>query len=91
MRKFLLKTVIIVIAFYILFKLTIGHHIDNLYSKLNSFSSQHQRIELKQKILSEIKKGTEKEEIFSEDERVILSNFFNKILKELDINKNKNN
>ena len=52
MRKFLLKTVIIVIAFYILFKLTIGHHIDNLYSKLNSFSSQHQRIELKQKILS---------------------------------------
>ena len=38
-----------------------------------------------------MKKGTEKEEFFSQDEREILSNFFNKILIELDISKNKNN
>ena len=40
-------------------------------------------LEIKEKILKEMKKGTEKENFFSDEERVILSRFINKILKEL--------
>jgi hypothetical protein len=88
MRQFLLKTVIIVIAVYILFQFTLGYRIDGVTTKIKSISSQHQRIEFKEKILSEMKKGTEKDNIFSEEERLILSNFINKILLELDLKRN---
>lgn len=83
MRTFILKTFIVTLAIYILFKLTIGQVIGEISSKINSFSNHHQRIEIKQKILDEIKKGTEKENFFSDEERVILSNFINKIINEL--------
>ena len=83
MRTFILKTFIVTVAIYILFKLTIGQVIGGISSKINSFSNHHQRIEIKQKILDEIKKGTEKENFFSDEERVILSNFINKIINEL--------
>ena len=46
-------------------------------------ANQQQRIEIKEKILKEMKKGTEKENFFSDEESVILSRFINKILKEL--------
>ena len=52
-------------------------------SKIKSMANQQQRIEIKEKILKEMKKGTEKENFFSDEERVILSRFINKILKEL--------
>lgn len=83
MRTFILKTFIVTVAIFILFKLTIGQVIGEISSKINSFSNHHQRIEIKQKILDEIKKGTEKENFFSDEERVILSNFINKIINEL--------
>ena len=88
MRQFLLKTVIIIIAVYILFQFTLGYRIDGVTTKIKSISNQHQRIEFKEKILSEMKKGTEKDNIFSEEERLILSNFINKILLELDLKRN---
>jgi hypothetical protein len=85
MRLFILKTIIIVIAFYILFQITIGHRLNYFSSKIQSLSNQHSRVEIKEKILNEIKKGTEKESIFTVDERLILSNFINKIFKELNV------
>ena len=91
MRLFILKTAIITLATYILFQFTIGHKIEALSKKVKSLSSQHERIEIKQKILNEMKKGLKKENIFSDDERIILSDFLNKILLELKINPNKNN
>ena len=50
MRQFLLKTVIIVIAVYILFQFTLGYRIDGVTTKIKSISNQHQRIEFKEKI-----------------------------------------
>ena len=85
MRQFLLKTVIVVVAVYILFQFTLGYRIDGVITNIKSISNQHQRIEFKNKILSEMKKGVEKNNIFSEEERLILSNFINKILFELDL------
>ena len=90
MREFILKIGVIIRAVYILFQFTLGYRIDDLTSKFKSISNQQQRIEIKEKILEEMKKGTEKENIFSEEERLILSNFINKILIELNLNVNRN-
>ena len=83
MRQFILKTFIIFVAVYILFQITLGFRINEFSSKIKSITSQQQRIEIKKKILNEMKKGTEKENFFSDEERVILSKFINKILNEL--------
>mgnify|MGYP000273898685 FL=1 len=83
MRQFILKTAIIFVAVYILFQITLGYRINEFSSKIKSMANQQQRIEIKEKILKEMKKGTEKENFFSDEERVILSRFINKILKEL--------
>lgn len=83
MRTFILKTIVITLAVYILFQFTLGQIINNISSKFKLVSNHQQRIEIKTKILDEMKKGTEKENIFSNEERVILSNFINKILNEL--------
>ena len=83
MRQFILKTVVIFIAVYILFQITLGYRINEVSSKIKSIANQQQRIEIKEKILNEMKKGTEKENLFSDEERVILSRFINKILNEL--------
>ena len=83
MRTFILKTVVITLAIYILFQFTLGQVIRDISSKFKLVSNHHQRIEIKTKILEEMKKGSEKENLFSDEERVILSNFINKILNEL--------
>ena len=70
-------------AVYILFQITLGYRINEFSSKIKSMANQQQRIEIKEKILKEMKKGTEKENFFSDEERVILSRFINKILQEL--------
>ena len=85
MRIFILKTIVITLAIYILFQFTLGKVINDISSKFNLVSNHHQRIEIKSKILEEMKKGAEKENLFSNEERVILSNFINKILNELKI------
>ncbi len=88
MRQFILKTGVIVLAMYILFQLTLGYRIDAITSKIKLISSQQQRIEIKEKILNEMKKGIEKDNIFSDQERLVLSNFIKKILLELQLNIN---
>ena len=85
MRSFILKTFIITFAVFVLYKLTIGREIETFSSNIKSLTNQHSRIEIKQKILSEIKKGSEKERIFSDEEREILSSFLKKIIAELDL------
>tara|TARA_X000001036_G_C20510173_1_gene737741 strand:- start:42 stop:308 length:267 start_codon:yes stop_codon:yes gene_type:complete len=88
MRQFILKTSIVVIAVYILFQVTIGYRVDFYSSKIKSLANQSNRIELKQKILNEMEKGVKKENFFSVEERIIISKFINKIIKELSLNTN---
>ena len=85
MRTFILKTFTITFAVFILYKLTIGREIEIFSKNIKSLTNQHSRIEIKQKILSEIKKGSEKERIFSDEERDTLSKFLKKIVTELDL------
>jgi ATP-dependent Lon protease len=86
MKAFIPKLVISLLALYILFELTIGSRIDYF---MKIFSDSQTRLEVKEKIKSEIKKGLEKENYFTEEERVLFTNFIKKIRKELDLDVNK--
>ena len=86
MKLFIYKLSITTLFLYILFEFTLGPRIDFYTEKLKSLSDQQTRLEIKDKMLIEMKKGSEKEEYFSKDERVIISSFINKILDELKIN-----
>ena len=60
MRTFILKTIIITIAVYILFQFTLGQVINDISSKFKLVSNHHQRIEIKgrkKKIFFLMKKG----------------------------------
>lgn len=85
MREYTIKIIIALIALYVLFKITIGALVDNYISKVRSFTDHSQRIEVKEKILEEMKKGVEKPNFFSDEERIIISNFLNKIINELNL------
>mgnify|MGYP001340142908 CR=1 FL=1 len=89
MREYTIKIIIALVAAYILFKITIGSVINTYVTKIKSLKDYSQRTEIKEKILTEMKKGTEKEYFFNENERIIISNFLNKIINELDLKVNK--
>ena len=89
MREYTIKIIIALVAAYILFKITIGSIINTYVTKIKSLKDYSQRTEIKEKILTEMKKGTEKEYFFNENERIIISNFLNKIINELDLKVNK--
>ena len=89
MREYTIKIIIALVAAYILFKITIGSVINTYVTKIKSLKNYSQRTEIKEKILTEMKKGTEKEYFFNENERIIISNFLNKIINELDLKVNR--
>lgn len=89
MREYTIKITIALIALYILFKFTVGSVINTYVTKIKSLTDYSQRTEIKDKILQEMKKGNEKENFFNEEEKVIISNFLNKIINELDLKANK--
>jgi|TARA_B100001057_G_scaffold336054_1_gene336838 hypothetical protein len=88
MKLFVYKTLIVIFFLYILFELTIGMRIDSINNQLNSFKDRNKRIEIKEKILSEMDKANQKESYFTDNERKVISNFVNKLLNELKINTN---
>ena len=86
MREYILKIIIAVIALYILFEITIGSVINNYETKIKSFSNHAQREIIKQKLFNEMKKGSEKDQLLTSEESLIISNFLNKIIGELNLN-----
>ena len=88
MKLFIYKSLIIIFFLYILFELTIGSRLDQLRDQITFINDQKKRIEIKEKILDEMEKRTEKENYFNDKEREVISNFINKILNELKINSN---
>ena len=88
MKLFIYKSLIIIFFLYILFELTLGSRLDNITEQVTNLKDQKKRIEIKIKILNEMEKGTEKDNNFDEREREIISNFINKLIKELKKNHN---
>mgnify|MGYP007072305843 FL=1 len=86
MRYYILKVLIAIFALYLLFKLTIGTVLNSFNSKIEKITNQSNRIEIKEKILLEMKKGSQKENLFTKEEKIIISNFMKKVIKELNLN-----
>ena len=83
MRGFIYKAVIIAFIFIIGFEFTIGKRIDPIVENLNKFNDEQGRKELINKIRKEMNKGLEKEFILREDDRILVYNFFNKLMSEI--------
>jgi len=83
MRGFIYKAVIIAFIFIIGFEFTIGKRIDPIVENLNKFNDELGRKELINKLRKEMNKGLEKEFILREDDRILVYNFFNKLMSEI--------
>ena len=83
MRGFIYKTIIITFIFIIGFEFTIGKRIDPIVGNIDKFSNKQGREELINKLRKEMKKGLEKEYMLKEEDRVLIYNFFNKLMKEI--------
>ena len=88
MKIFLYKLLISLVAFYILFELTVGYRLDYIENLVNTFKDDNQRIIMKEKLKDELRKAIKKENYFTEDEKYLISNFIKKIQNELSIDKN---
>ena len=87
MKLFIYKTLIVIIASYLLFQFTIGQILKDYESKVENYLYNKQgRQEILNKIKDEIESANQKETIFSPKEREILSKFINKVRGELSVN-----
>ena len=83
MRGFIYKAVIIAFIFIIGFEFTIGKRMDPIVKNLNKFNDEQGRKELINKLRKEMNKGLEKEFMLKEDDRILVYNFFNKLMSEI--------
>ena len=83
MREFIYKTLVVIIALIIIFEFTIGKIINKFDQKADLLLSREGRKVLVAKIKNEIKKATDKENYLSNEERILINNFVEKIKKEL--------
>ena len=88
MKIFLYKLLISLVAFYILFELTVGYRLDYIENFVNTINDDNQRIIMKEKLKDELRKAIKKENYLTEDEKYLISNFIKKIQNELSIDKN---
>ena len=87
MKIFIYKTFIVTISAYILFQFTVGIIIRNYENKVeNLIHNQQTREKIIDKLKEEIKSANEKENIFTTEEKNLLSKFINKVKKELSNN-----
>ena len=87
MKNYLFKLFLFFLALFIFFEATVGKRLDKLDNAVNSVKDSNQRIILKEKVKSELKKGIEKEYYFDEEERFLISTFIKKIISELSLDK----
>ena len=83
MRGFIYKAIIITFIFIIGFEFTIGKRIDPIVENIDKFTNEQGRKELINKLRKEMKKGLEKEYMLKEEDRVLIYNFFNKLMTEI--------
>ena len=86
MKIFIYKTLIVIFSFYLLFQFTVGLKLREYENKLeNLLYNKQAREQIIEKIKGEIESANQKENIFTDEESDLLSNFINKIRKELKI------
>ena len=88
MKIYIYKLIVTLFLFYIFFEFTIGLRIDYFKNKIDMISDHQTRLEIKEKLKDELRKGIEKENYFTEEERNLISSFIKKIKKELNLDAN---
>jgi|TARA_B100001964_G_C14241472_1_gene605259 hypothetical protein len=83
MKIFIYKLLISIVAFYILFELTIGAQIKYFTNFINNLKSDDQRIIIKEKVKDELRKAVKKDRYFTVEESQLISSFLLKLQKEL--------
>lgn len=87
MKKFLIKSSIILIFALLFFRFTFISLINHYENKLSDNFSNEAIQNYKIKLFENLKKSTEKDKILYEDDAKILSDFINKLIRELDLKK----
>jgi len=76
-------SIAIIIIINLLFNVLLGERLEKI-DKIISLSDSATRDEIRLKIRSEINKGLEKENIFSEEDKILIYKLYNKIKKEFE-------
>ncbi len=85
MRQFIYKTVIVIFGLIIAYEFTIGKTITKFEQKADLVLSKEGRKSLVISIKKEMQKAVNKENYLTNDERILINNFTDKIKKELEI------
>ena len=83
MRQFIYKTAIIILALIITFEFTIGKTINKFNQKAEMVFSKEGRKGMVVTVKKEMQKAIDKENYLTEEERLLINNFINKIKNEL--------
>ena len=83
MRQFIYKTIIVIIALVIAFEFTIGKTINKFNQKAEMVFSKEGRKGMVVTVKKEMQKAIDKENYLTEEERLLINNFIDKIKNEL--------
>ena len=83
MRNYIYKIIIAVIALIIVFEFTIGKTLNKITSQTDSFFTREGRKEMVGSIKDEMQKAIKKENYLKQEDRILITNFINKIRDEL--------
>lgn len=85
MKFFIYKTLIVVFLLFLLFQITVGTTIRSAKNYFYNLTTKENLEKVKIKIRKEIKKGNEKNSIFSKDDAELIRNFLIKLQNELEL------
>ena len=88
MKSYIYKVIITVIALIIVFEFTIGRKFEELNKITETFVTKEGRDQMIFSIKNEMEKAINKENYLTDDERVLINKFIEKIKNELKVNKN---
>ena len=85
LKSFFIKlisiTIAVIIVFNVVFNLIFAQRLEKIDKIFSIFETQ-ERKNIKNKIISELEKGLEKEEIINKEDKIIILKTYNKIKKE---------
>jgi len=86
MKIFIYKTLIVAFFTYLIFQVTVGMKLNQYEKDLkNSIHDKNKREQVIEKIKDEIKSANKKDNLFTSEEKELLSTFINKIVNELNL------
>ena len=88
MKSYIYKVIIAVIALIIVFEFTIGRKFEELNKITEVFITKEGRDRMIFSIKNEMEKAINKENYLTDDERVLINKFIEKIKNELKVNEN---